>query len=217
MKLDLKILVWGGDYNEETLILPDEGIICETSYVHMGNDYVTGYIYVTSNTEEHKQTIKPSFNSYICFTPTQIVVFLDRCRIESEVKLSTLDELNAYMDFNYWIELRNLSIISVEALKRMYGENIPKAVLEYVNIYTKPLRFTGHGFFVETFEVWKDSSIDEGKKIDQIIRERREFDTYDIKSYNKLKPTWRKYDEVNDKVQQRINEILSHEKVSSNT
>lgn len=207
MKLDLKILVWGGDYNYDSITLPDDGIICETSSVHMRNDYVTGYIYATSNTEENRQLINTSLNSHVYFTPKQIIVYMDRCKIESDVKLSTLDELNAYVDFNYWIEMRNLSMIPLKTLQEMYGNDIQTAVKQYVNFYAKPLKFIGEGSFVETFEVHKNCYLDE-KLIDQISRETREFDLFDTETIDKLRPTWRPFEEANEVVQQRIKEIL---------
>ena len=51
MKIDLQTLYYREGLKSHTIELPDDGIICETSWANLGRDDITGYIYVTSNTE----------------------------------------------------------------------------------------------------------------------------------------------------------------------
>ena len=78
MKIDLPTLYYGGDLKSSTIELPDDGIICETSWENLGREDVTGYIYVTSNTEENREVIDhlSHVKSYLTFTQNKLLYLL---------------------------------------------------------------------------------------------------------------------------------------------
>ena len=141
MKINLQTLYYGGDLKSYTIELPDDGIICETSWENLGRNDVTGYIYVTSNTEENKEIIKRLGHVKACptFTPEQIIVFIDSSKIVStNIHLSTLEELNAYMKFDYWIKMMTPPNYSID-----YLLNNLSSLKLYTNSYERIIKFTG--------------------------------------------------------------------------
>lgn len=212
MKLDLFCIAYRGEF-DETVELPDDGIICETSWKSLGRNDITGYLYVTTNTEEHYKLIdsNSSVKMNVTFTPTQIVVFLDSCKIknESDISFSTLDELNSYMDFNYWLTVSNFKRVTINELKQLYDDN-PVDWLKFIYHYIKPIRFTGNGCDVEVFMVGKNDPLYPLKKLDIITKCVKDF-TYldDDGHWSDDNVKWHKFNELNDDVEQRIKEILS--------
>lgn len=209
MKIDLQTLYYGEDLKSHTIELPDDGIICETSWEHLGGHDVTGYIYVTSNTEEHKETIKrlEHIKSYPTFTPEQIIVFIDSSKIISvSTHLSSLEELNAYMKFNYWIKMMTPHNYSIDYLLN----NLDSLKL-YTNSYERIIRFTGCGSKVEVLTVGNDDWLHEGKKVDLICKSNKEISIFDTLSWTKTQPIWEPKEKLDQIVENRIQEILQYE------
>lgn len=207
MKIDLQTLYYGGDLKSYTIELPDDGIICETSWEKLGRHDVTGYIYVTSNTEEHKEVIKclGHIKAYPTFTPEQIILFIDSSKITStDTHLSTLEELNSYMKFNYWIKMMTPPNYSIDYLLN----NLSSLAL-YTNSYEKIIRFTGHGSQVEVLTIGNDDWLHEGKTVDLICKSNKEIGTFDILSWIKTQPIWVPKEELDQVVENRIQEILT--------
>lgn len=209
MKIDLQTLYYGGDLKSHTIELPDDGIICETSWEHLGRHDVTGYIYVTSNTEEHKEIINNlnHIKAYPTFTPEQIIIFIDSSKIISaSTHLSSLEELNAYMKFSYWIKMITSPNYSIDYLLN----NLALLKL-YTNSYERIMRFTGCGSKVEVLTIGNDDWLHEGKKVDLICKSNKEIGTFDILSWIKTKPIWVPKEELDQVVENRIQEILAYE------
>lgn len=209
MKIDLQTLYYGGDLKSHTIELPDDGIICETSWEHLGGHDVTGYIYVTSNTEEYKEIIKSlgHIKAYPIFTPEQIIVFIDSSKITSaSTHLSSLEELNAYMKFDYWIKMIASPNYSIDYLLN----NLASLKL-YTNSYERIMRFTGCGSKVEVLTVGNDDWLHEGKKVDLICKSNKEIRTFDTLSWIKTQPIWVPKEELDQVVENRIQEILAYE------
>lgn len=209
MKIDLQTLYYGGNLKSHTIELPDDGIICETSWKNLGRDDVTGYIYVTSNTEEHKKMIDhlSHIKAYPTFTPEQIIVFIDSSKIVSaSTSLSSLEELNAYMKFNYWIKMVTPPNYSIDYLLN----NIDSLKL-YTNSYERIIRFTGSGSTVEALTIGNDDWLHEGKKVDLICKSNKDIDTFDTLSWTKTHPIWVPKEELDQVVEKRIQEILQYE------
>ena len=209
MKIDLQTLYYGGDLKSHTVELPDDGIICETSYENLGREDVTGYIYVTSNTEEHREIIDhlSHVKSYLTFTPEQIIIFIDSSKIIStNLHLSTLEELNAYMKFNYWIKMVTPPNYSIDYLLN----NLDSLKL-YTNSYERIIRFTGSGSEVEVLTVGNDDWLHESKKVDLICKSNKEISTFDTLSWIKTQPVWISKEELDQVVENRIQEILQYE------
>ena len=209
MKIDLQTLYYGGDLKSHTIELPDDGIICETSYENLGREDVTGYIYVTSNTEEHREIIDhlSHVKSYLTFTPEQIIIFIDSSKIIStNLHLSTLEELNAYMKFNYWIKMMTPPNYSIDYLLN----NLDSLKL-YTNSYERIIRFTGSGSEVEVLTVGNDDWLHESKKVDLICKSNKEISTFDTLSWIKTQPVWIPKEELDQVVENRIQEILQYE------
>lgn len=209
MKIDLQTLYYSGDVKSHTVELPDDGIICETSYKNLGRDDVTGYIYVTSNTEEHKEIINNLNHIKACptFTPEQIILFIDSSKITStDIHLSTLEELNAYMKFEYWIKMVTPPNYSIDYLLN----NLASLKL-YTNSYERIVRFTGRGSKVEVFTVGNDDWLHEGKKVDLICKSNKEINTFDTLSWMDTQPIWVPKEKLDQVVENRIQEILQYE------
>ena len=209
MKIDLQTLYYGGELKSHTIELPDDGIICETSYDNLGRDDVTGYIYVTSNTEEHKEVINHlnHIKSYPTFTPEQIILFIDSSKIVStDTPISTLEELNSYMKFDYWIKM-----ISPPNYTMDYILNNLNSLAFYTNSYERILRFTGYGSQVEVLTIGNDEWLHEGKKIDLICKSNKNILMFDTISYLKTQPIWVPKEELDQVVENRIQEILQYE------
>ena len=207
MKIDLQTLYYGGDLKSHTVELPDDGIICETSWETLGRYDVTGYIYVTSNTEEHKEVINHlnHIKSYPTFTPEQIILFIDSSKITStDIHLSPLEELNSYMKFDYWIKMMTPPNYSID-----YLLNNLSSLAFYTNSYEKIIRFTGYGSQVEVLTVGNDNWLHEGKKVDLICKSNKEIRTFDILSWIKTQPIWVPKEELDQVVEKRIQEILT--------
>lgn len=209
MKIDLQTLYYCGDLKSHTIELPDDGIICETSYENLGREDVTGYIYVTSNTEEHREIIDhlSHIKSYPTFTPEQIIIFIDSSKIISaNTHLSSLEELNAYMKFDYWIKMVTPPNYSIDYLLN----NLDSLKL-YTNSYERIIRFTGCGSNVEVLTVGNDDWLHEGKKVDLICKSNKEISTFDTLSWIKTQPIWVPKEELDQVVENRIQEILAYE------
>lgn len=209
MKINLQTLYYGGDLKSYTIELPDDGIICETSWENLGRNDVTGYIYVTSNTEENKEIIKRLGHIKACpiFTPEQIIVFIDSSKIVStNIHLSTLEELNAYMKFDYWIKMMTPPNYSID-----YLLNNLSSLKLYTNSYEKLIRFTGCGSKVEVLTVGNDDWLHEGKKVDLICKSNKEISIFDTLSWIKTQPIWVQKEELDQIVENRIQEILQYE------
>lgn len=209
MKIDLQTLYYGEGLKFHTIELPDDGIICETSYDNLGRDDVTGYIYVTSNTEEHKEIINHlnHIKSYPTFTPEQIILFIDSSKIVStDTLISTLEELNSYMKFDYWIKM-----ISPPNYTMDYILNNLNSLAFYTNSYERILRFTGYGSQVEVLTIGNDEWLHEGKKIDLICKSNKNILMFDTISYLKTQPIWVPKEELDQVVENRIQEILQYE------
>ena len=209
MKIDLQTLYYGEGLKSHTIELPDDGIICETSYDNLGRDDVTGYIYVTSNTEEHKEVINHlnHIKSYPTFTPEQIILFIDSSKIVStDTPISTLEELNSYMKFDYWIKM-----ISPPNYTMDYILNNLNSLAFYTNSYERILRFTGYGSQVEVLTIGNDEWLHEGKKIDLICKSNKNILMFDTISYLKTQPIWVPKEELDQVVENRIQEILQYE------
>lgn len=209
MKIDLQTLYYGGDLKSHTIELPDDGVICETSYENLGRDDVTGYIYVTSNTEEHAEMINNlnHIKSYPTFTPEQIILFIDSSKIVSiDTHLSTLEELNTYMKFDYWIKMVTPPNYSVDYL----FNNLDSLKL-YTNSYERIIRFTGSGSEVEVLTIGNDDWLHEGKKVDLICKSNKSIDIFDTLSWTKTQPVWVTKEELDQVVENRIQKILQYE------
>lgn len=209
MKIDLQTLYYNGDLKSYTVELPDDGIICETSWENLGRDDVTGYIYVTSNTEEHKEIIKRlgHIKAYPTFTPEQIIVFIDSSKIVStDISLSTLEELNSYMKFDYWIKMMSTPNYSID-----YLLNNLNSLALYTNSYERIIKFTGCGSKVEVLTVGNDDWLHEGKKVDLICKSNKEISTFDILLWTKTQPIWEPKEKLDQVVENRIQEILQYE------
>ena len=209
MKIDLQTLYYGGGLKSHTIELPDDGIICETSWQSLGRDDVTGYIYITSNTEEHKEMIDHlgHIKAYPTFTPEQIIIFIDSSKIVStSTSLSSLEELNAYVKFNYWIKMVTPPNYSIEFLLN----NLDSLKL-YTNSYERIIRFTGSGSTVEALTIGNDDWLYEGKKVDLICKSNKDIDTFDTLSWTKTRPIWVPKEELDQVVENRIQEILQYE------
>lgn len=209
MKIDLQTLYYNGDVKSHIVELPDDGIICETSYENLGRDDVTGYIYVTSNTEEHKEIINNlnHIKAYPTFTPEQIILFIDSSKITSaNIHLSTLEELNSYMKFDYWIKMVTPPNYSIDYL----FNNLDSLKL-YTNSYEKIIRFTGYGSQVEVLTVGNDDWLHEGKKVDLICKSNKEISIFDTLSWIKIQPIWEPKEKLDQVVENRIQEILQYE------
>ena len=209
MKINLQTLYYGGDLKSYTIELPDDGIICETSWENLSRNDVTGYIYVTSNTEENKEIIKRLGYIKACptFTPEQIIVFIDSSKIVStNIHLSTLEELNAYMKFDYWIKMMTPPNYSID-----YLLNNLSSLKLYTNSYEKLIRFTGCGSKVEVLTVGNDDWLHEGKKVDLICKSNKEISIFDTLSWIKTQPIWVQKEELDQIVENRIQEILQYE------
>lgn len=209
MKINLQTLYYNVGLKSYTIELPDDGIICETSWEKLGRDDVTGYIYVTSNTEEHKEVINHlnHIKAYPTFTPEQIIVFIDSSKITStDTHLSTLEELNSYMKFDYWIKMMTPPNYSIDYLLN----NLSSLAL-YTNSYEKIIRFTGYGSQVEVLTVGNDNWLHEGKKVDLICKSNKEISTFDILSWIKTQPIWEPKEKLDQVVENRIQEILTYE------
>lgn len=209
MKIDLQTLYYGGDLKSYTIELPDDGIICETSWEHLGRHDVTGYIYVTSNTEEHREIINhlSHVKSRLTFTPEQIIVFIDSSKITSaDTLLSSLEELNTYMKFDYWIKMMTSPNYSIDYLLN----NLSSLAL-YTNSYEKIIRFTGRGSKVEVLTVGNDDWLHEGKKVDLICKSTKEIGIFDTLSWIKTQPIWEPKEKLDQIVENRIQEILQYE------
>ena len=209
MKIDLQTLYYGGELKSHTIELPDDGIICETSWDNLGRNDVTGYIYVTSNTEEHKEVINHlnHIKSYPTFTPEQIILFIDSSKIVStDTPISTLEELNSYMKFDYWIKM-----ISPPNYTMDYILNNLNSLAFYTNSYERILRFTGYGSQVEVLTIGNDEWLHEGKKIDLICKSNKNILMFDTISYLKTQPIWVPKEELDQVVENRIQEILQYE------
>jgi hypothetical protein len=170
---------------------------------------VTGYIYVTSNTEEHKEIIKHlrHLKAYPIFTPEQIIIFIDSSKIIStNIHLSTLEELNAYMKFDYWIKMVAPPNYSIDYLFK----NLDSLKL-YTNSYEKIIRFTGYGSQVEVLTVGNDDWLHEGKKVDLICKSNKEISIFDTLSWIKTQPIWEPKEKLDQVVENRIQEILQYE------
>jgi hypothetical protein len=208
MKIDLQTLYYGGDLKSHTIELPDDGIICETSYENLGRDDVTGYIYVTSNTEGHKEIINNlnHIKAYPTFTPEQIILFIDSSKITSaDIYLSSLEELNAYMKFDYWIKMVTPPNYSID-----YLFNNLNSLKLYTNSYERIIRFTGSGSTVEALAIGNDDWLHEGKKVDLICKSNKNIDIFDTLSWTKTQPIWVPKEELNQVVENRIQEILQY-------
>ena len=209
MKIDLQTLYYNEGLKSHTIELPDDGIICETSWEKLGRHDVTGYIYVTSNTEEHREMIDHlnHIKAYPTFTPEQIILFIDSSKITStDTRLSTLEELNSYMKFDYWIKMVTPPNYSIDYLLN----NLDSLKL-YTNSYERIIRFTGSGSTVEALTIGNDDWLHEGKKVDLICKSNKEIDTFDTLSWTKTQPIWVPKEELNQVVENRIQEILQYE------
>lgn len=209
MKIDLQTLYYNEGLKSHTIELPDDGIICETSWEKLGRHDVTGYIYVTSNTEEHREMIDHlnHIKAYPTFTPEQIILFIDSSKITStDTHLSTLEELNTYMKFDYWIKMMTPPNYSIDYLLN----NLSSLAL-YTNSYEKIIRFTGYGSQVEVLTVGNDDWLHEGKKIDLICKSNKNILMFDTTSYLKTQPIWVPKEELDQVVENRIQEILQYE------
>ena len=209
MKINLQTLYYGGDLKSHTIELPDDGVICETSYENLGRDDVTGYIYVTSNTEEHAEMINNlnHIKSYPTFTPEQIILFIDSSKIISaNIYLSSLEELNSYMKFDYWIKMVTPPNYSIDYLFK----NLDSLKL-YTNSYERIIRFTGSGSEVEVLTIGNDDWLHEGKKVDLICKSNKSIDIFDTLSWTKTQPIWVPKEELDQVVENRIQEILQYE------
>lgn len=213
MKIDLQTLYYGGDLKSHTIELPDDGIICETSWENLGREDVTGYIYVTNNTEENREVIDhlSHVKSYLTFTPEQIILFIDSSKIMSaNIHLSTLEELNAYMKFDYWIKMVTYDHFSLKDLTNGL-ESLMSSLKKYANSYEKIIRFTGCGSQVEVLTVGNDDWLHEGKKVDLICKSNKEIRIFDTLSWIKTQPIWVSKEELDQVVENRIQEILTYE------
>lgn len=209
MKIDLQTLYYGEGLKSHTIELPDDGIICETSYENLGRDDITGYIYVTSNTEEHREIINhlDHIKLYPTFTPKQIIVFIDSSKIVStSTPLYSLEELNAYMKFDYWIKMITPPNYSIDYLLN----NLDSLKL-YANSYERIIRFTGFGSTVEVLAIGNDDWLHEGKKVDLITKSNKEINIFDTLSWIKTQPVWISKEELDQIVENRIQEILQYE------
>lgn len=207
MKIDLQTLYYGGNLEFHNIELPDGGIICETSWKNLGRDDVTGYIYVTSNTEENKEIIKRlgHIKAYPTFTPEQIIVFIDSSKIVSaSTSLSSLEELNAYMKFDYWIKMVTPPNYSID-----YLLNNLNSLKLYTNSYERIIRFTGSGSTVEALAIGNDDWLHEGKKVDLICKSNKDIDIFDTLSWTKTQPIWEPKEKLDQIVENRIQEILT--------
>lgn len=209
MKIDLQTLYYDGDLKSYTIELPDDGIICETSWEHLGGHDVTGYIYVTSNTEEHKEIIKRlgHIKAYPTFTPEQIIIFINSSKITSaSTYLSSLEELNAYMKFDYWIKMIKSPNYSIDYLLN----NLASLKL-YTNSYERIIKFTGSGTEVEVLTVGNDDWLHEGEKVDLICKSNKEIRKFDTLSWIDTQPIWEPKEKLEQIVENRIQEILQYE------
>ena len=207
MKIDLQTLYYGGELKSYTIELPDDGIICETSWKNLGRDDVTGYIYVTSNTEEHREMIDhlSHIKAYPTFTPEQIIVFIDSSKIVSaDIHLSSLEELNVYMKFDYWIKMVTPPNYSID-----YLLNNLNSLKLYTNSYERIIRFTGSGSTVEALAIGNDNWLHEGKKVDLICKSNKDIDIFDTLSWTKTQPIWEPKEKLDQIVENRIQEILT--------
>ena len=213
MKIDLQTLYYNGDLKSHTIELPDDGIICETSWESLGRDDITGYIYVTSNTEEHKEIIDhlSHIKAYPTFTPEQIILFIDSSKIVSiDTHLSTLEELNSYMKFEYWIKMVTYDHFSLKDLTNGL-EFLMSSLKKYANSYERIIRFTGSGSKVEVLTVGNDDWLHEGKKVDLICKSNKEIGIFDTLSWIKTQPVWEPKEKLDQIVENRIQEILTYE------
>ena len=213
MKIDLQTLYYNGDLKSHTIELPDDGIICETSWESLGRDDITGYIYVTSNTEEHKEIIDhlSHIKAYPTFTPEQIILFIDSSKIVSiDTHLSTLEELNSYMKFEYWIKMVTYDHFSLKDLTNGL-EFLMSSLKKYANSYERIIRFTGSGSEVEVLTIGNDDWLYEGKKVDLICKSNKEISIFDTLSWIKTQPVWEPKEKLDQVVENRIQEILQYE------
>jgi hypothetical protein len=145
--------------------------------------------------------------SYPTFTPEQIIVFIDSSKITStNIHLSSLEELNSYMKFNYWIKMVTPSNYSIDYLLN----NLDSLTL-YTNSYERIIRFTGCGSKVEVLTVGNDDWLHEGKKVDLICKSNKEISTFDTLSWTKTQPIWEPKEKLDQVVENRIQEILQYE------
>lgn len=212
----LKILNYGGIFSESDIKLPD-GYICETSYSSLGNDEVTGYLYVCEDNKVNDKYLKDGVNYNCCISkyPGYFVLFLDRCLITNldEVinggacKKCNIDELNALFDFDYWITRENFTGISFNELKEKYGSDVTK--YEHIISYNKIIGFSGDSNHVKCLTILNESFISTDK-VDEIFKHFVSYDTFDLLTdVFKDKIKWIKGEEINKKVQTRIDEILT--------
>ena len=213
MKIDLQTLYYNGGLKSSTIELPDNGIICETSWANLGGNDVTGYIYVTSNTKEHAEIINnlDHIKAYPTFTPEQIILFIDSSKIVSiDTHLSTLEELNSYMKFDYWIKMVTYDHFSLKDLTNGL-ESLMSSLKKYANSYERIIRFTGSGSKVEVLTIGNDDWLHEGKKVDLICKSNKNIDIFDTLSWTKTQPVWVTKEELDQVVENRIQKILQYE------
>jgi hypothetical protein len=210
--LTLQFILWGGELTNETFNLPDNGILCETSFVNIGGKGTTGYIYAVERTPENEDIIN---NCTCCrkdkvLTPSQIFLFFDGSKfIDGDVEIVSVDRLNEFADFNYWVAVSNFKYVTIDTLKKLYGDKKE----DWINFrfkYVKPLRFTGCGFSIDAFEVYHHNVVETEKTIDTI--EKSILNLYPLgenaSKINNDKATWYNFDLFNPVVQKRMQEIL---------
>jgi len=141
------------------------------------------------------------------YPPEQIILFIDSSKITStNIHLSTLEELNAYMKFEYWIKM-----VTPPNYSRDYLFNNLDSLKLYTNSYERIIRFTGFGSVVEVLTIGNDDRLHEGKKVDLICKSNKNIDTFDALLWIKTQPVWVPKAELDQVVENRIQEILTYE------
>jgi hypothetical protein len=110
-------------------------------------------------------------------------------------------------DFDYLITRENFTGITFNDLKEIYGSDVTK--YEHIISYNKIIGFSGDSNHVKCLTILNESFISTDK-VDEIFKHFVSYDTFDLLTdVFKDKIKWIKGEEINKKVQTRIDEILS--------
>jgi hypothetical protein len=185
----------------------------ELDMVSQVNTELNSYVALTEKIAEDRERkrIAREIHDTLGHALTGIAAGVDACivLIDSDVEIVSLDRLNEFADFNYWIAVSNFKYVTIDTLKKLYGDKKE----DWINFrfkYVKPLRFTGCGFSIDAFEVYHHNIVETEKTIDRI--EKSILNLYPLgenaSQINNDKASWYNFDLFNPIVQKRMQEIL---------
>lgn len=218
-----KYYLYDNNPSNHIVNLPDDTKICKVGFQNYGcgsdltkDGRTENYLCVVNHNGDYDNILNnmfPDEKDRMIFhslpTPTQLIIFFEACvNTESNVKYCTIDDLNEFVDFNYWVKVKSLSYLTASQLKDLYGDDLNKWY-DHTLYFIKPLRFTGCGYVINIMFVGNYNTFDT-KRLD--IIEKRNMDLMELNPLHSYKTTdeWVRPEVVQEYIDGRIKEIITY-------